>query len=276
MEKSFEEQLVDGLLNVHNEKEIEIMQKKIMDVITEIKSYTQQLNSGRYRNSGYGKLFVTHIKNFTVSIVFGEKNRNNGSGCLIRHKKDFLVTNAHVIRDAIKAPFVLIGKVEVTDLKKRIISINDHLDLAVIDLSNGLNEALEDSGKMFFESKEWPPFTDCKKGDLVYLAGFPGVFREDSEIYSSVYFTAILDQVIEVTDRRLLVQFNRENWVKSLGMKDIEELKRLGGFSGGPVFKFRDDQPELVGFIFEEGGNFFDGVQIIKSNLILSNGEIVN
>lgn len=275
MEKSFEEILLYELENTYNEKDVTLKQERILNIIEAIKTYTRELNSGRYRSDAYGKIFVTYIKNFTVSILFGD-TRNNGSGCLVRLNKDLLITNAHVVKAALQAEFLLIGEVqvEVKDLEQRIISIDDNLDLAVIDLSDDLNDKLGETGKLFFKPETWPE-SNCKVGDLLLLAGFPGTFREDEEMYSSVFYTAIHEEVMDITDRRMLISFNRENWVKALGEKEINELNHLGGLSGGPVFIFRDHKPELVGFVFEEVGGFMDGVQIIKSNMITADGFIV-
>jgi hypothetical protein len=273
MADSFESFLINVLEKVHDEANIEKKQVYIKELIEGIKDYSKQLHKGRSREDGYAEIFVTYFKNFTVPIVFGDENRNNGSGCLLRLDRDFLITNAHVIRGAIPAKQLLIGKVEVRKIEEKIISIDDDLDLAVIDLTDGLNEELEDTGKMFFEPKSWPS-SECEIGDQVFIVGYPGIFREDEELFSLVYYTAIREEIMDVTDRRLVSGFNRENWKKTLGLKEISELKRLGGLSGGPVFICRDDIPELVGFTYEDGGNFFDGVKIIKSNFINKDGEI--
>ncbi|MGG3449577.1 S1 family peptidase [Domibacillus aminovorans] len=273
MAVSFESILINALEKVHDEGNVEKKQDDIKEIIEGIKDYSKQIQKGRYRGDGYGEIFVTYFKNFTVSIVFGDEKRNNGSGCLLRLNRDFLITNAHVIKGAIAAERLLIGSVEVGKIEEKIISIDDELDLAVIDLSDGLNKDLEDTGKMFFEPKSWPS-SECEIGDHVFIVGFPGIFREDEELFSSVYYTAIHEEIMDVTDRRLVSGFNRENWKKTLGLKEISDLKRLGGLSGGPVFICRDDIPELLGFTYEDGGGFFDGVKIIKSYFIDKDGEI--
>ncbi|QKH04426.1 trypsin-like peptidase domain-containing protein [Bacillus cereus] len=270
---SFESYLINVLEKVYDEENIENKQSYIKQLIEAIKDYSNQLQKGRSREDGYAEIFITYIKNFTVPIVFGDEKRNNGSGCLLRLNGDFLVTNAHVIRGAILQERVLIGGGEVFNIKEKIISIDDDLDLAVIDLSDGLNKEIEDKGKMFFEPKSWPS-SECEVGDLVFIVGYPGVFREDTELLSTIYYAAIREEIMDVTDRRLVSNFNRENWEKKIGVKEISELKRLGGLSGGPVFICRDDIPELVGFTYEDGGGFFDGVKIIKSSFINKDGEI--
>ena len=273
MERTFESIIIDAMEQAYNEGNIERKQENIQEIINVVKNYSRQLQQGKSRTNAIAQIFVTYFKNFTVSILFGGETRNNGSGCLLRLNKDFLVTNAHVIKGAIKEERVLIGNVEVKDLKNKILSINDELDLAVLDLSDGLNEELEYTGKMFFEPKSWPSST-CELEDQVFIVGFPGVFREDEKMFSSVYYTGIREEVMDVTDRRIVSGFNRENWKKSLGLKEISELSRLGGLSGGPVFICRDDVPELVGFTYEDGGSLFDGVKIIKSSFINEDGEI--
>lgn len=271
---SLETFLISALEKVYDEANIEKKQVAIRELIEAINDYSNQLYKGRSRENGYAEIFITYFKNFTVSIVFGDdEQRNNGSGCLLRLNKDFLITNAHVIRGAKGAERLLVGKVEVWNIVEKIISIDDDLDLAVIDLSDGLNQDLEDTGKMFFEPKSWPP-SECEVGDQVFIIGFPGIFREDEEEFSTVHYTAIREQIMDVTDRRLISEFNRDNWTKALGCKQISDLERLGGLSGGPVVICRDDIPELVGFTYEDGGGFFDGVKIIKSYFINKDGKI--
>jgi S1-C subfamily serine protease len=210
MAGSFESFLINVLEKVHDEANTEKKQVYIKDLIEGIKDYSKQLQKGRSREDGYAEIFVTYFKNFTVPIVFGDEKRNNGSGCLLRLNRDFLITNAHVIRGAIPAKQLLIGKVEVRKFEEKIISIDDDLDLAVIDLSDGLNEELEDTGKMFFEPKSWPS-SECEIGDQVFIVGYPGIFREDEELFSLVYYTAIREEIMDVTNRQLVSGFNREN-----------------------------------------------------------------
>ncbi len=274
---TFETNLINALKDTYNEKDIETKQYNIQKIIEGVENFSRLIQKGDYREEGYGEIFVTYFKSFTVPIVFEDsrtKKRDNGSGCLLRLDRDFLITNAHVVNGALKAEFILIGKIEVENLKEKIVSIDEDLDLAVIDLSDGVNEELEQSGKMFFKPKSWPS-SNCEKDDLVYICGFPGVFREDEELFSTIYFAAIHERIMDVTDRRYISEFTREKWRKALGVKEIVELERLGGLSGGPVFKCRDDLIELVGFTYEDGGGFFDGIKIIKSNFIGTNGELL-
>lgn len=274
MENYFETEVIEALKKIHDEEDIDQKNSGINTIIKNIDTYMNYIYKGHYRSRDYGEIFTHYFRYFTVSIVFGETKRNNGSGCLLRLNKDLLITNAHVIKAALKTDRVLVGKVEIYEIKKKVLDIDEDLDLAVIDLSDGLNEELEDTNKMFFEPKIWPPLKP-EREDLVYIVGFPGVFREDEETFTSVHYAAIHENIVDVTDRRMISQFTRENWKNVLGPKDVEDLTRLGGLSGGPVFMNRDGQADLVGFTFEDGGSLFDGVKIIRSHHINKEGEII-
>jgi hypothetical protein len=83
MAGSFENFLINVLEKVHDEANIEKKQVYIKELIEGIKDYSKQLQKGRSREDGYAEIFVTYFKNFTVPIVFGGEERNNGSGCLL-------------------------------------------------------------------------------------------------------------------------------------------------------------------------------------------------
>lgn len=274
MEKSVEQDLIAALKQIYDEEDTNTKQEHLLQTIDNLELYSKHILKGEPRSDAYSEIFVTYLKHFTLSIVFGEDSRNNGSGCLLRLNKDLLVTNAHVMRAAIAANSVLIGQVEVFNIEESLLSIDDELDLAVVELSIEVKEEIEDTGKMFFQPKSWPS-NNPEIADHIYIVGFPGVFREDEEIFSVLHYAAIHETIMDVSDRRLLSEFNRENWKKALGQKEISELTRLGGFSGGPVFIFRDGTAELVGFTYEDGGNFFDGIKIIRSHHINKDGCII-
>jgi predicted amidohydrolase len=109
---------------------------------------------------------------------------------------------------------------------------------------------------------------------MVYVAGWPGILREDGSGYSNIFYVSINGEVSDITDRRFIVEFNRDEWIVTLGVREPEELEHYGGFSGGPVFLFIDGELKLVGFICEDGANFFDGMQIVQSSFINRDGTI--
>lgn len=225
-------------------------------------------------NEQVNQLFNS-IYQYTISILIVTDNgNNNGSGCLLKLEENILVTNAHVINFALNEGHMFISGVKIENIRERLLSKSEVLDLATIKLSNEIVEELIKREKVLYEPPAWPP-VECAPNDLVIISGFPGDLRVDDSFETSLYFTAILEELADVSDRRMITQFNRENWIKSGGIREIDELNQLGGFSGGPVFSFAGGILELVGFTYENGGNFFDGVQIVKSNLINSFGEII-
>lgn len=252
----------------------------ISEMIDATKEYKHQVEHGRVRNGGYADLVMRHLRAFiSPAIIRSEEEIQNGTCFFVELKdKSIAVTNHHVIqhwldlkKKGIQAEFRIGNVIYPSDLEPFIIDSCQQLDLATILVPPDIKLAMEDIGTLFYKYE--PPLT-VNKGDLVFALGWPGVLREDQIKQSNIYVVTILDEVIETTDRRFIIQFHRDDWTKRFGKKEIVDLTSLGGLSGGPVFLFSDGDLRLVGVIFENMEGFIDGVQCVHFKYIKPDGYI--
>ncbi|WP_143763190.1 hypothetical protein [Paenibacillus odorifer] len=68
----------------------------------------------------------------------------------------------------------------------------------------------------------------------------------------------------------------RDNWEKRMGERELEELTKFGGMSGGPIFLFVDGVLHLVGVIFQDLGKglWGEGLQAVHAHFIKPDGSI--
>jgi len=159
----------------------------------------------------------------------------------------------------------------------QIIDENESMDIVTISIEdNQLDELLYggNKGKLIFEPYKWPP-NEVKESDFVAFGGFPGEWREimpRSEIAFDTYSSGGC-RVASVADDHFVCQFEREYWVKTLDFQGSENLRCLGGMSGGPVFILREFHWEFVGIIYEFSETF-ELMFIRPARLINSDGSI--
>lgn len=79
-------------------------------------------------------------------------------------------------------------------------------------------------------------------GDWAFALGWPGVLREDehNERQSTSFWVTIEGDVIDATDRKLVVSLACEIWDRRVGERELEELTEFDGISDGPIFLFVD------------------------------------
>lgn len=99
------------------------------------------------------------------------------------------------------------------------------------------------------------------------------MLREDNGNEIDIFFTCIQDQIMDVSATCSIMNLNRTEWVKQLGIRHVEELTRLGGLSGGPMFLFLDGKLILLGIVRQGDSGFF-GMQFVNAKFIQDNGEI--
>ena len=191
-----------------------------------------------------------------------------------------LITNEHVLTACESAPegaHILIGEhnmaiedfVQVASES----SSNGNLDLAIIKIPENLVEPwVMRQNKLFYKPESWP-LQPPQRNNMVFLAGYPGVLREDNGNEIGTFFACIQDQIMDVDVTCSIMNFNRTEWVKQLGVRNVEELTRLGGFSGGPMFLFLDGKLILLGIVRQGDSGFFD-MQFVHAKFIKDNGEI--
>jgi hypothetical protein len=124
-------------------------------------------------------------------------------------------------------------------------------DLVTFDLTSFASEAKDLGRSNFIEPHHWPP-RRVLEGDVVCLAGFPGIWRDEvkaNELRFHWYSNGAT----------FVKSANEENFVVGLNVADPlvtvnkgKALGSFGGLSGGPAFYWRNGlilHAELVGFI---------------------------
>lgn len=185
----------------------------------------------------------------------------NGTATLVRFGlRFFAVTCNHVLQEyrrlaAGRRPrHFQIGEL-VLNPEEQLVTANENLDLAVIELRHG--QVVDDRrlgvlATKFFEPASWPP-DPINTNDVVSFAGFPGEWREQNRLnrltmYMLGHGAAGVHSVGETHFYTRLELDDCESVAY-----DEKEVAGLGGMSGGPVFRWRKGQlaADPVGFIVE-------------------------
>jgi hypothetical protein len=277
--------ILDRLANIKQlleNEDTEVAKEAIGRLIGGIKEYQKKFEHGEPRNMAYADLLLNYLPHFVCpfNMLGIDSMVQNGSCFLVKLKdKTIAVTNYHVIQEwkrlieqeAAKA--VTIGNTRLSpDSLTNIIDYSESLDLATILLSTKVINDLQNSNVQFYEYASQVELCD---GDLVFALGFPGALRNDDMHKQTTenHVAVIQAKATNVDGRKFWIEFERESWIQRFGEKDIKDLTGLGGFSGGPVFFFRDGELHLAGIIFENIG-FIDGMQCIKFENIKDDGTI--
>lgn len=240
------------------------------------------LSSGQFISDKQIDLFMAYIKVFTVPILITKDDmvKANASGVLLDLDQKFLITNFHVYEQWRKLneeskTFFLFESISLP-VEDLIIDVNRSLDLISILVPDELYKLISTvSYKKFFTPNKWP--YEAERGTIVIASGYPGKMREDYADYTHLHHGSVAERITDLTESKYIVPFNRNLWEPAnFGVKDVSGLTNLGGFSGGPVFSFDNRVVNLVGIIFEDGGNFFDGIRVIRSSLINTDGTFNN
>lgn len=139
-----------------------------------------------------------------------------------------------------------------------LISEDKDRDLATINLTSFVDEIEEERKSSFIEPSSWPP-GEVLENDVICLAGFPGIWREQLNLghlrfYS---FSSGATFIRSVGEERFAIRVQAEEGIVTMnrGMT----LGSFGGLSGGPVFCWRKSSllwAEFVGFIYEHEATF--------------------
>lgn len=269
----------------NREEDFEKLKAHVMIVYDALVSNRDQLSNGAIRNEDYFGPISVMIQKYVTPIVIVTPNAdrhliNNGTGVFLELDQKMLITNEHVLtacKGAPKDAHVLIGghNMAIEDFvqvaSKSSSDVN--LDLAVIKIPENLIEPwVINQNKLFYKPESWP-LQVPQRNNMVFLAGYPGVLRENNGNEIGTFFACIQDQIMDVDVTCSIMNFNRDEWVKQLGVRDVEELTRLGGFSGGPMFLFLDGKLILLGIVRQGDSDFFD-MQFVHTKFIRKNGEI--
>lgn len=278
------EQSAQKILNtIHQKNDIdENLINQIEELLPQYSEYYERFTiqyPGQFISDNQIELFMAYTKALTVPVLITNRNRTfaNASGLILNLDKKFLVTNFHVYEEwkklnAKSETFFQIGSVSMP-VEDLIIDTNETLDLITISAPDLLIEMVSNvSYKKCYTPQNWP--YETQKGTMVVVSGYPGKLRDDCAGFSHLHHGSIVEQIADSTESKYIVSFNRNTWKKVYGIKDVNELTSLGGYSGGPVFIVDNGTVNLVGVIFEDGGNFFDGIRVIRSSVINTDGTI--
>jgi hypothetical protein len=233
------------------------------------------------------------------------------TGSLISFKgRACVVTDAHIIRLFQKAwdkdPRVVLqigdALLHFLDVKKRMHSISDLSDLAVLDLSGIERDVCVSSPKVkgpsFYVASAWPPTEVCN-GDVLFFGGYRdrGRSTKDHIRHLLLLYCNLSVVVTDAFPDRFKCKLDRSGWVDVLNPGEQSGVLEddFSGLSGAPIFRlwtaaqraeyagrrfpiemFPDaDRPaELVGFVMEHCSTLQDMLVASASSNVRSDGTL--
>jgi hypothetical protein len=139
------------------------------------------------------------------------------------------------------------------DVEKHLISEDREHDLAIVDLTPFVGKWSDLTEASFVQPMTWPP-RDVSKDDVLCLAGFPGIWREQRGLGHLRFYSlqSGTSEVLSVREDTIVTTIQIQDCITQIN--DGKIWGSLGGLSGGPVFVWRKTPilvAELVGFIYE-------------------------
>ncbi len=221
-------------------------------------------------NGSFANPFFEEISHYAVRfaqpVFFGDSptssyaaSLQSGTMTLLKFNNLFIgVTCQHVLAGyremhAARAGIIFqIGHTQLDPLKQ-LIAEDPQNDLATFNLTPFVKTENRMTEANFIEPLAWPP-SEISEDDILCLAGFPGIWREQLSLgYLRFYsFSSGTNEVHAVSEDRFVTRIEAEN--SRVAINDGKVLGSLGGLSGGPVFCWRKSEllrAELVGFIYE-------------------------
>lgn len=131
-------------------------------------------------------------------------------------------------------------------------------DLVTFDITSFVSNTEGISESSFIKPHSWPP-GEVSEDDVICLAGFPGIWREqlsanELRFYS---FGSGATFVRAAGDGHFVVRIEADQHIVTVNQGKV--LGSLGGLSGGPVFCWRKGEllrAEFVGFITQYQESF--------------------
>lgn len=190
----------------------------------------------------------------------------------------FAVTCKHVIegfrelkKEKSDAEFLL-GSIPL-DIEIRLIAEGDKRDIATMQIEN---EDLHTLGKRCCDCTSWPP-PDAKNNETVVFAGYPQIYRGEPRTGEiRIESVPIIETVHDSSPRHFSIGLSGEDWVKLIGYRELSELTKFAGFSGGPVFRLKDTEIvvlEPIGVIYQY--NSYGIIHALHIGFINADGTII-
>lgn len=180
------------------------------------------------------------------------------------------INNLRVKREVV----VLLGTnsalIEISDWP--IIAHDDFVDICTIQVPS--DSEAGDLNKSFFDLDKWPPSL-AEKGDQALILGFPAAHRHGREKMINTRVLPIFDFVTDVGSRRFTIADENEHREILVNPDNLDVPTHLGGMSGSPVFKVRDNAyPELLG-VLSEGSDGLRGAYFCShAQFLLPDGKL--
>ena len=132
--------------------------------------------------------------------------------------------------------------------EKHIIDYCERRDLATFVVIEVFVGASNHNLKSHHNAVRWPPHR-AQKSEVVIYGGYPGELREDKGHIAELPFQWVVGHVNDVGEEHIVL----EPGFKTMDWQGPETNNKLGGWSGGPVFRLVEQEPitrlELIGII---------------------------
>ncbi|HVN00648.1 MAG TPA: hypothetical protein VMT68_10575 [Caulobacteraceae bacterium] len=213
---------------------------------------------------------------------------NSGTATLVKPPsgRTFGITAAHVIRgyqaDLRKYPALgaRLGDADIGDLANRIIDVNDALDLATIDLNDGLLRRVSPAWGRVLVLELWPPKPPAEDRGIM-LAGYPARMRWRPAAGQLMFVPWVVLSVARgVSDDQITWRFASE-YLASTPLYPVpaEEAFQLGGISGGPVLRVGESPSGIVAYrlarIISEARPEYECVIARRADYVREDGSIM-
>jgi hypothetical protein len=196
---------------------------------------------------------------FADPAAEGHAAFKNGSGFVVRlPERTVAVTCHHVLADyrtrrgPSPSPSFRFGRA-VFEPEERVVAESSDLDLAILDVTSLMDLPGGIDSASCVTPSTWPP-ADVSPDDVVALAGFPGIGRQQitPDYFRFHLLSAGTSEVASLGAAHLVTRLELEKCISSGVLPQVTE--HLGGMSGGPVFVWRKSllvTAELIGAIYE-------------------------
>lgn len=197
------------------------------------------------------------------------------------------ITAGHVLRaylaDAQRCSITLqIWDAHITDMRDRIISLDDHLDIGTFRVDERLLKAI---GKEIVPLGNWPPRPPQERRGIM-LAGYPAVERkaESNDVTFGLFTALVIART--VTDKQITWLIEPDAQLPAAKIPAPPPRYGLGGVSGGPLISWFESKSyiatyTLSGIItehpdYEQNEFTVERVIAVRADVIQDSGRIAN
>ena len=212
------------------------------------------------------------------SRPLGAHIEHNGTITFVHSGTEILGISCHHVheawlRDKAANPNLVCQIGSITfDPVRQLVDCDPRLDLATYRLSDVI---VAGSRSIVHNSQAWPP-ADIEEGGLLILGGWPGILRSERGGETDFYFASFIGLVHQASSEHIAVHLNIAESHGPAGLI-IPENPNLGGASGGPVFRIREDglvTLEFVGIVYEYSAPL-ELIRARRASSIRADGKLI-